>query len=349
MKQIIIIVIAYFFMAALPGFTACSPENAPIASPPDPTPDPGIPDPQPGNGRCLIVYYSLSGNTRSVATGICHQTGGTLLEVKTSTPYPGEYNEILAVARQEISAIDNDGVYPHIETLAANFSSYDIVFICTPLWHGRMATPMQSFLHSYSTKLGSKKLALAVTSAGSGISSVIADARRLCPQSVFTGEALWIRAVQSGSAHDDIAEWLKALKANETPDNPGNNDNDDTGGTMNRNITVRTGSISFTATLDDNETARAFSALLPMTVTMNEMNGNEKYYYLPQSLPVNMYRPGTIHTGDLLLYGSDCMVIFYKTFSSPYSYTRLGKIDAPASLDIALSGSNVTVTFESNK
>ena len=50
-------------------------------------------------------------------------------------------------------------------------------------------------------------------------------------------------------------------------------------------LRITIGSVSFTGTLADNATATAFKALLPMTVSMREMNGNEKYYYLPDNLP----------------------------------------------------------------
>ena len=117
---------------------------------------------------------------------------------------------------------------------------------------------------------------------------------------------------------------------------------------MNRNITVRVGDYSFSVTLEDNATARAFTALLPMTVTMNEMNGNEKYHYLSENLPTDSYRPGTIRNGDLMLYGSSCVVLFYETFSSSYSYTHIGRLDKPSGLASVLGRGNVNVTFEIN-
>lgn len=131
----------------------------------------------------------------------------------------------------------------------------------------------------------------------------------------------------------------------------GNNGNENNGGEnkMSRNITIRVGDRSFAATLEDNATARAFAALLPMTVTMNEMNGNEKYHYLSENLPTDSYRPGTIRNGDLMLYGSSCVVLFYETFSSSYSYTRIGRLDNPSGLASALGRGNVNVTFEINK
>ena len=122
----------------------------------------------------------------------------------------------------------------------------------------------------------------------------------------------------------------------------GNNDHEST----ERNITIAVNGTSFAATLEDNEAGRAFAAMLPLTLDMSELNSNEKYHYLDESLPTDSYRPGTIQAGDLMLYGSSCVVLFYETFSSSYSYTRLGKIDNPGGLAAALGSGNVSVVFE---
>jgi hypothetical protein len=79
---------------------------------------------------------------------------------------------------------------------------------------------------------------------------------------------------------------------------------------------------------------------------MNELNGNEKYHYLSSSLPTAAYQPGTIHAGDLMLYGNNCVVLFYETFNTSYSYTRLGAIDNPSGLAAALGSGDVSVRFE---
>ena len=111
-------------------------------------------------------------------------------------------------------------------------------------------------------------------------------------------------------------------------------------------INIIIGSKAFSATLADSETGEAFAALLPLSVTMNELNGNEKYHYLNSSLPTAAYQPGTIHAGDLMLYGNNCVVLFYETFNTSYSYTRLGAIDNPSGLASALGSGNVSVRFE---
>lgn len=109
---------------------------------------------------------------------------------------------------------------------------------------------------------------------------------------------------------------------------------------------ITVGSAVFTATPADNAAARTFGAMLPMTLRMEELNGNEKYDYLPGSLPVSSFDPGTIRSGDLMLYGANCLVLFYKTFSTGYRYTPLGRVDDPEGLEEALGRGSVTVKFE---
>jgi hypothetical protein len=87
--------------------------------------------------------------------------------------------------------------------------------------------------------------------------------------------------------------------------------------------------------------------MLPLTINMTELHGNEKYYDLPKSLPTNSSNPGTIKNGDLMLYGSKTLVLFYKTFSTSYRYTKLGSIDDVTGLASALGSGNVTVTLVS--
>ena len=101
----------------------------------------------------------------------------------------------------------------------------------------------------------------------------------------------------------------------------------------------------FAITLTDSPAARAFAAQMPLTLDMAELNGNEKHADLPKALPTNASRPGTIRSGDLMLYGSDTLVVFYLTFDSSYSYTRLGRVDDPAGLAQALGRRSVRIVF----
>lgn len=98
--------------------------------------------------------------------------------------------------------------------------------------------------------------------------------------------------------------------------------------------------------LYDNETARAFADALPLTLEMKELNGNEKYHYLNKHLPTDSSMVESISCGDLMLYGSDCIVLFYKNFTTSYSYTKIGKVNNPEGLERLLGTEAITITVQ---
>ncbi|VXB02035.1 conserved exported hypothetical protein [Flavobacterium sp. 9R] len=114
----------------------------------------------------------------------------------------------------------------------------------------------------------------------------------------------------------------------------------------NSTMRITIGTSVFTATLIENATTKAFKALLPLTITMSDLNNNEKFYYFSNTLPTNATPGGSIQNGDLMLYGNNCLVLFYEGFNTSYSYTRLGKINNTSGLIAALGTGNVTVKFE---
>jgi hypothetical protein len=109
-------------------------------------------------------------------------------------------------------------------------------------------------------------------------------------------------------------------------------------------IVVSAGGKSFTAKVEDSETGRAFVAKLPLTLSMTELNGNEKYCY-GVSLPTASRYYSTIEAGDLMLYGSNCVVLFYGA-AGGYSYTRIGRLTSTAGLASALGTGSASVTFD---
>jgi hypothetical protein len=111
-------------------------------------------------------------------------------------------------------------------------------------------------------------------------------------------------------------------------------------------LKITIGTNTFIAIVQTNPTATAFRAKLPLTIIMMELNGNEKYFDLPNNLPKNPSNPGTIQTGDVMLYGSNTLVLFYKSFSTSYNYSRIGRINNPSGLAAALGSGNKTVKFE---
>jgi len=99
---------------------------------------------------------------------------------------------------------------------------------------------------------------------------------------------------------------------------------------------------SYILNLEDNETVTEFVKLLPKEFNMKELNDNEKYVYLNSSLPTNSSIPKKINKGDVMLYGDNCLVVFYKSFNTNYSYTKIGHIDNFPDLD----NKNIIIKFK---
>ena len=86
-------------------------------------------------------------------------------------------------------------------------------------------------------------------------------------------------------------------------------------------VIIDVGGKTFTAVMYDNKTADEFISRLPLTIEMNELNGNEKYYNFQSSFTTHNKPAGRIHSGDLKIYDDNCLVLFYDSFTSGYSYT----------------------------
>ena len=98
-----------------------------------------------------------------------------------------------------------------------------------------------------------------------------------------------------------------------------------------------------------NETADSLLERLPLTVTMDELHGNEKYIYLEQSLPSHSQKIFSIHTGDIMLFNNNCLVLFYEDFQTDYQYTPIGKITNAQNLKEDIGKGNVQVIFQKER
>ena len=121
-----------------------------------------------------------------------------------------------------------------------------------------------------------------------------------------------------------------------------NNNNDVTTKESVDNMKVLINDKEYIIKLEDNDTVKKLITLLPIEVEMKELNGNEKYIYLDYDLPTNSISPKHINKGDVYLYGDNCLVIFYKSFDTSYSYTKIGHIDNLPNL----GNDSISVKFE---
>lgn len=101
-----------------------------------------------------------------------------------------------------------------------------------------------------------------------------------------------------------------ALVENNVPDSASQ-----TSERMKDTINIIIGNAHFTAILESNAATNEFRKMLPLTISMKDLNDNEKFFNLSNSLAANASNPQTINAGDLMLWGSNTLVLFYKTFN----------------------------------
>ncbi len=98
-----------------------------------------------GSGKVLVVYFSRSGNTRTVARHIRRIRGASLFEIEPAQPYPEDYEATVAQAKNETDR----GYEPPLKELVPDVGSYDVVFLAFPVW-GTTAPPViRSFLSKH--------------------------------------------------------------------------------------------------------------------------------------------------------------------------------------------------------
>lgn len=116
--------------------------------------------------------------------------------------------------------------------------------------------------------------------------------------------------------------------------------------TQNMKLKITVGNKIFTATLIDKDISRELIKYLPMEITMNDHNGNEKFYNLPENILGRVSNPGRVETGDIMIWSSNTIVLFYASSSTSYNYIRVGKIDDPSGLSDVVGRGNIKVKFE---
>lgn len=155
--------------------------------------------------KVLVAYFSRSGNTRAVAESIQKLTGGDLLEIQTSKPYPAEYHACTEVAKKE----KEEGTRPALKTKVENMSAYDVVFVGYPNWWGTMPMAMVAFLEGYD--LAGKTLIPFCTHGGGGEQRCFTDFVK------YSGKAehkkgFLISGGEARGAQKQVESWLKEIE-----------------------------------------------------------------------------------------------------------------------------------------
>jgi flavodoxin len=155
--------------------------------------------------KVLVAYFSHSGNTREIAAQIHKKLGGDIFEIVTVKPYPGDYNEVVTQARQELK----EGYKPALKTKVENMQSYPVVLIGYPNWCNTIPMPVAKFLSEYD--FSGKTLVPFCTHEGSRLGRSVSDISKLCQKSNIL-DGLEVRGSEVRNAQSKISEWLHKIR-----------------------------------------------------------------------------------------------------------------------------------------
>lgn len=201
MKTKILFLLAWLMATA----TACSADE-PQKELPDTTPDEKTEEPtEPsGNKKVLVVYFSHTGNTRTIAGYIHDTVKSNLMEIKTADTYTDDYDTLLAQIREEVAS----EYCPPLTTKIEDIASYDVVFIGYPIWVETAAPPIRTFLTIHD--LTGKTVVPFCTSGTSSAEASYRLVRSLCPKSTVL-EGIQIRRGTYDTAYERVVAWLQRI------------------------------------------------------------------------------------------------------------------------------------------
>ncbi len=121
--------------------------------------------------KILVIYYSQSNTTKTVAQEIQKQLGCDIEEI-VCTDYTGDFNAVLGKWQEDMKA----GKMPEYKPLTKNVKDYDVIFLGYPIWGGTYASPVATFLKDVDFQ--GKKLVPFCTFGSGGLNTSVAELKK---------------------------------------------------------------------------------------------------------------------------------------------------------------------------
>ena len=159
------------------------------------------------SGSVLVVYYSASGHTKTVAGYIAQATGGDIFEITPAQPYTDD-DLNWSDSDSRVTREHEDESLRDVElttTEVENWDSYDTVFIGYPIWWGIAAWPVDGFVEA--NDFTGKTVIPFCTSSSSGLG----ESGELLAELAGTGDWQEGQRFRSSAGQADVDEWVDSL------------------------------------------------------------------------------------------------------------------------------------------
>lgn len=161
--------------------------------------------------KTLIVYYSFTNNTKTIAERIEKATGYDIVRLETAVPYTGSYDDIVSQGNDEVKR----KFKPELKPLGVDLKNYSRIIVGTPTWWYTMAPAVLSFLSN--NNFSGKTVIPFMTNAG-WPGTVIKDMKAACKGATFAHEKEIKFSAQTGkrsqmdTPEKEVVAWIESLK-----------------------------------------------------------------------------------------------------------------------------------------
>ena len=152
--------------------------------------------------KVLVLYYSLTSNTQTVAQEIATRLNADIEEIALVEPYDTAFQATI----DRCKADREKGILPEIKPLKSNVADYDWVFIGYPIWFGTYAPPIASLLEK--VDLSDKWVVPFCTFGSGGLESSAKDLAEKQPNAkILPGYG--VRAARMAAMPKELEQFLK--------------------------------------------------------------------------------------------------------------------------------------------
>ena len=153
--------------------------------------------------KVLVLYYSKTSNTKTVAQEIATRLNADIEEIVPVEPYDGDFQATIERCMKE----REEGIKPEVKPLASDLAKYDVIFIGYPVWFGTFAPPVGAFLDK--TDLSGKKIVPFCTFGSGGLESSVKELAEKQPNAeILPGYG--VRAARLAAVPKEVDQFLKA-------------------------------------------------------------------------------------------------------------------------------------------
>lgn len=151
--------------------------------------------------KVLVLYYSQTGCTKTVAEEIAQQMGADIEAIDVVTPYDGDFQQTIERCQKEMA----EGVVPEINDLKSNIENYDLIFVGYPVWFGTYAMPIAGLLKK--ADFAGKKVVTFCTFGSGGLLSSTEALKTALPDAEVTA-GYGVRGVRMDAVAEEVNRFL---------------------------------------------------------------------------------------------------------------------------------------------